>query len=74
MIKDPVCGMEIGEGKAHADAEGLLQSLRIAARLPKGVFVVHGDPGPEAALATQVRSELGWEATVPAYRDRVAIN
>jgi hypothetical protein len=34
---------------------------------------VHGDPRPAATLAERVRRELGWEAVVPAYRDRAPL-
>ncbi len=59
---------------AHADSEGLMRWLRTAARPPKRVFVVHGDPAPAQALAARVTSELGWPAVVPAYRDRLGID
>ncbi len=58
---------------AHADADGLVRWLRTAARPPKRVFVVHGDPEPAAALAARIGDELGWATSVPAYRDRVAL-
>ena len=58
---------------AHADADGLLRWLGTAARPPERVFVVHGDPGPAATLAARIRKELGWRATVPAYRDRAPL-
>jgi metallo-beta-lactamase family protein len=58
---------------AHADADGLMRWLRTATRRPRQVYVVHGDPGPAAALADRVRQELDWAVTVPAYRDRVAV-
>lgn len=58
---------------AHAESDGLMRWLRTAARPPKRVFVVHGDPGPAGALATRVDKELGWPVSVPAYRDRVSI-
>jgi len=59
---------------AHADADGLMRWLRTAARPPKRVFVVHGDSEPAKALASKISAELGWSATVPAYRDRFAID
>ena len=59
---------------AHADADGLLRWLGTAARRPTRAFVVHGDSGPAEALAGRIRGALGWEAIVPAYRDRVTID
>jgi len=59
---------------AHADADGLMRWLRTATRPPKRVFVVHGDPGPAQALASRVKSELGWTVVVPAYRDHATIS
>jgi metallo-beta-lactamase family protein len=58
---------------AHADADGLLRWLRTASRPPRRLFVVHGEPEPAAALAGRVTRELGWNVSVPAYRDRVTI-
>jgi metallo-beta-lactamase family protein len=58
---------------AHADADELLRWLRTAARPPRRLFVVHGEPEAAAALATRVRTELGWEVGVPAYLDRVPL-
>lgn len=58
---------------AHADADGLLRWLRTAARPPRRVFVVHGDPTPADALAARIRAELGWEAVVPDYRERLPL-
>jgi len=58
---------------AHADADGLMRWLRTAGRPPKRLFVVHGEPEPADALATRIKRELGWDALVPAYRDRIAI-
>jgi metallo-beta-lactamase family protein len=58
---------------AHADADELLRWLRTASRPPRRLFVVHGEPAPAAALAERVRRELGWEVSVPAYRECVAL-
>jgi metallo-beta-lactamase family protein len=59
---------------AHADQDGLLRWLRTAARAPRRLFVVHGEPGPAAALAERVRRELGWSVTIPGPGDRVALD
>jgi metallo-beta-lactamase family protein len=58
---------------AHADADGLLRWLRAAGRPPRRVFVVHGDPRPAEVLAGRIRDELGWAVSIPAYRDRWAL-
>lgn len=59
---------------AHADADGLLRWLRTARRPPKRVAIVHADPEPARAFAARVSRELGWRATVPAYRDRIGLD
>ncbi len=59
---------------AHADADGLLRWLRTASRAPRRLFVVHGEPEPAAAFAGRVSRELGWNVSVPAYRDRAVID
>ena len=59
---------------AHADSDGLLRWLRTATGRPRRVFVVHGDPGPAETLAGRIRAELGWDAAVPDYRERVALD
>jgi metallo-beta-lactamase family protein len=59
---------------AHADSDGLLRWLRTAAGRPRRVFVVHGDPVPAETLAGRIRQELGWDATVPSYRERLALD
>jgi len=58
---------------AHADADGLLAWLRTATTRPRRVFVVHGDDAPARTLAERIRAELGWDAVVPAYRDRLTL-
>ncbi|MBI2467494.1 MAG: MBL fold metallo-hydrolase [Candidatus Rokubacteria bacterium] len=58
---------------AHADRDGLMRWLRTASRPPRRVVVVHGEPAPAGALAAEIRRELGWDAGVPRYRDRVPI-
>jgi metallo-beta-lactamase family protein len=59
---------------AHADANGLLRWLGTATGRPRHVFVVHGELPSAEALAGRIRTELGWDASVPDYRDRVRLD
>jgi metallo-beta-lactamase family protein len=60
---------------AHADESELLDWLRhfaAAPRRPRLVFLVHGDPDAEAALAPRV-AELGLEPYRPKWREEVEL-
>ncbi|HET6380098.1 MAG TPA: MBL fold metallo-hydrolase [candidate division Zixibacteria bacterium] len=68
---------------AHADEHELIDWLSSFVRSngadaghapPKRVFVVHGDPEAAEAFADRIRSELGLEAHLPAYRETVTLN
>jgi metallo-beta-lactamase family protein len=59
---------------AHSDADGLLRWLRTATGRPRRVYVVHGEVGPAETLAGRVRAELGWDASVPDYREVVTLD
>ena len=48
----------------HADADELINWLKGAAN-PHYVFVVHGEPDSQEALATRLRGELHWKVSVP---------
>jgi len=50
---------------AHADANGLLRWLKSAAKAPRRIFLVHGDPEPAKVLAERIQKEFGWPVTVP---------
>jgi metallo-beta-lactamase family protein len=66
---------------AHADEPELLDWLRgfIAGRrpgdegVPSRVYLVHGDPPAQAALAARVH-ELGLEAVIPAWHETVPLD
>lgn len=59
---------------AHADADGLLRWLGTAARAPRRVFVVHGEPAPAETLAARIRQDLGWATTVPRQGESVTLD
>jgi metallo-beta-lactamase family protein len=40
---------------------------------PRQVFVTHGEASASDALRQRIQTELGWSATVPEYRDEVAL-
>ncbi|MBI3429348.1 MAG: MBL fold metallo-hydrolase [Actinobacteria bacterium] len=48
----------------HADSNELISWLREISH-SKEAFVVHGEPDAQNYLASRLRTELGWKATVP---------
>ncbi|MGH2492303.1 MAG: MBL fold metallo-hydrolase RNA specificity domain-containing protein [Candidatus Limnocylindria bacterium] len=60
---------------AHADESELLDWLRNFAkgRRLRRVFVVHGDPDAQAAIAPKIR-ELGFDMHAPKWHERVALD
>ena len=65
---------------AHADESELLDWLANFARgkspgsagFPRRVFLVHGDPEAQVAIEPKVRA-LGFETTIPRWRERVEL-
>jgi metallo-beta-lactamase family protein len=65
---------------AHADESELLDWLANFARgkspgsagYPRRVFLVHGDPDAQVAIEPKVRA-LGFETTIPRWRERVEL-
>ena len=53
---------------AHADQRELIAWLGAGPR-PRQIFLVHGEPGGLDALRLAIHEQLGWDATVPDYRD-----
>jgi metallo-beta-lactamase family protein len=58
---------------AHADEAELLRWLGGLGGRPRRLFLVHGEPEAASALATAIRQQLGWEAEIPQYGERVAL-
>jgi metallo-beta-lactamase family protein len=63
--------VQLEGASAHADASEIMGWLRTAPRAPRGVFVTHGEAGAADALRQRIEHELGWQARVPMFRDRV---
>jgi metallo-beta-lactamase family protein len=50
---------------AHADRDELLRWVRSAPKLPRAVYLTHGDDGPRKAMQEILHRELGIEAVLP---------
>jgi metallo-beta-lactamase family protein len=59
----------LGGLSAHADEAGLMNWLRGFKHPPSRTYVVHGEAATASAFADRVRSELGWQVTVPDLRE-----
>ncbi|HBS29226.1 MAG TPA: MBL fold metallo-hydrolase [Phycisphaerales bacterium] len=57
----------LGGFSAHADQRGLLDWAAPLARCSPRVFLNHGEDRQRAALAQQLRSELGLKAELPSF-------
>lgn len=58
---------------AHADYVEIIDWLRSFKEVPSHVFVTHGEPVAADAMRQQLRTQLGWQADVPEYRDIVKL-
>lgn len=58
---------------AHADQAGLLDWVKHFTKPPKEIFVVHGETEAANTLAGLIRSELGYNVTVPTWQQTVEI-
>ncbi|WP_332642224.1 MBL fold metallo-hydrolase [Aeromicrobium sp.] len=57
---------------AHADAEQMVQWLS-GMKPPETAYVVHGEEDAARALAARLTDDLGWNAVVPRYLERVRL-
>ncbi|MCE5269244.1 MAG: MBL fold metallo-hydrolase [Planctomycetaceae bacterium] len=58
----------------HADREGLLKWLGYFQQPPRHLFVTHGEPQASLALADDIRRQLGWNVSVPEYRETAQLD
>lgn len=63
--------VQLSGASAHADGGEVIEWLRGAPRPPRGVFVTHGEPDAAEAMRLRITRELGWNAQVPDYLERV---
>lgn len=59
---------------AHADQAGLLAWLKALGKVPEHVFINHGEPQAADTLRLRVGEDLGWNASVPDYKDAVDLS
>jgi len=59
---------------AHADANELIAWMRRFPAPPRHTFVTHGEPAAADALRLRIQDELGWQASVPEYRDEAELD
>ncbi len=58
----------------HADADELVAWLATATQVPRGLFVVHGEPDAAEALRRRAERELDWMAVVPTMGERLRLD
>jgi metallo-beta-lactamase family protein len=58
---------------AHADANQLMQWLQSGPRLPKQVFLNHGEPKAADTLRLRIEHELGLNCTVPLLGQQITL-
>jgi metallo-beta-lactamase family protein len=61
----------LDEYSSHADADEIIEWLRLMPTSPSTCYVVHGEPDAARQLRDRVSDELGWTAVVPRHGERV---
>jgi metallo-beta-lactamase family protein len=61
--------LQLESSSGHADANELIEWLRASPTRPRRVFVTHGEISASDALRQRIQAELGWDVSVPEYRD-----
>src|SRR5581483_10339775 len=63
----------MGSMSAHADSAEIMRWLGQFRRPPKMTFIVHGEPEGSAALRDKIVGQLGWDVTIPTYKQTVEL-
>jgi metallo-beta-lactamase family protein len=66
--------VQIPDFSVHADGREAVRWLGRMPSAPRTAYVVHGEPASSAALADRIRHELGWNAVVPSFGERVRLD
>jgi metallo-beta-lactamase family protein len=61
----------IGSLSAHADSNEIMRWLSGFKQPPKTTFIVHGEPRSSEALKSKIIKELGWNAVIPTYLEKI---
>lgn len=63
----------IGAFSAHGDVDDLVRWLRTSPRPPETIFLVHGEPDAQAAMAERLRRDTPSKIVIPSYLDTVEV-
>jgi metallo-beta-lactamase family protein len=66
--------VQLSSLSAHADADEILDWLRLAPRAPRLTLVTHGEPEAADTLRRRIAHELGWNVRVPEHRDVIELS
>jgi metallo-beta-lactamase family protein len=65
--------VEIHGFSAHADRDELLNWVSHLTRVPRHVFVTHGEPDAAKSFADLLSKQKQWDVSTPAYKDQVTL-
>lgn len=66
--------VQLSGASAHADANELLTWMGTIPAPPQRVFITHGEPAAADTLRQRIERQLGWDATVPDFRETVDLH
>lgn len=64
---------EISGLSAHGDRTELIRWLKSCSGTPKAVRIIHGEPGPSAFFAEEVKKNMGWDARPAEYLETIEV-
>lgn len=64
----------IGGFSAHADQAGLMDWLGTFKKMPRGIFITHGENGAQKEMAAMIRHNFGLEPSIPVWGEEYELN